>query len=210
MMRNIAIGGVLLALFAMVGTGLVSATYLLTKDQIAENEKQRLLGSINALLPASAYDNAIEQDLIFIRDPIISGKEEIPVYRARNGEEDVAAIIGAIAPDGYAGPIKLLIGIRVSGEITGVRVISHHETPGLGDAIEIDRSDWLLSFIGKSLSSLTEAEWAVKKDGGVFDQFTGATITPRIVVKSVHNTLLYFQKNRKRLFESPAYQGEAT
>ena len=106
------------------------------------------------------------------------------------------------APDGYNGDIRLLAAIDVTGTVLGVRVVSHRETPGLGDPIEVERSDWVLGFTGKSLLSPQGKSWAVKRDGGEFDQFTGATISPRAVVKAVHNTLLYFKTNQKSLFET--------
>jgi len=120
------------------------------------------------------------------------------------GDSPVAALMIVTAPDGYNGDIRLLIAIDISGKVLGVRVVSHRETPGLGDPIEIERSDWILSFTQKSLLNPGADGWAVKRDGGEFDQFTGATISPRAVVKTVHNTLLYFKANQKSLFETTA------
>jgi electron transport complex protein RnfG len=107
------------------------------------------------------------------------------------------------APDGYNGDIRLLAGIDAGGTVLGVRVVSHRETPGLGDPIEVDKSDWILGFANKSLRNPETGGWAVKRDGGQFDQFTGATISPRAVVRTIHNTLLYFETNRQMLFETP-------
>ena len=108
--------------------------------------------------------------------------------------------MSSIAPNGYNGPIHLLVGIKADGTLAGVRVVKHRETPGLGDVVEISRSDWILGFNDRSLSKPDEKGWKVKRDGGIFDQFTGATITPRAVVKAVHNALLYFEKNQVILF----------
>jgi electron transport complex protein RnfG len=119
----------------------------------------------------------------------------------------VAAVLASIAPDGYAGTIKLLVGINYDGSIAGVRVVSHKETPGLGDAIEAERSDWILGFNGHSLREPGEERWKVKKDGGIFDQFSGATITPRAIVAAVHNTLSYYQNNREALFAAAEESG---
>jgi electron transport complex protein RnfG len=108
-----------------------------------------------------------------------------------------------VVPNGYSGPIKLLVAVRTDGTLGGVRVVAHKETPGLGDKVEESRSDWILSFNDKSLSKPALAGWKVKKDGGQFDQFTGATITPRAIVSGVKNTLLYFQEHGKALFLKP-------
>ncbi|MBF0217909.1 MAG: electron transport complex subunit RsxG [Gammaproteobacteria bacterium] len=203
------IGALLLAAFAFIGTGLVSATYEATASKIAENERQRLLSTLNALVPASDYNNAIESDLIHLDAPQLSGQSPLPIYRARFDGKPVAVVIASTAPDGYAGPIKLLIGIRYDGELSGVRVISHKETPGLGDAIEIERSDWLLGFNGKSLENTPSSGWKVKKDGGIFDQFTGATITPRIIVKAIYGTLNYYKQHREAIFATTPVMNEA-
>lgn len=204
-MRSIVTSTILLALFAIVGTALVAFTYDRTVEQIAENERQALLRNLHAILEPNAYDNDIFADTTEVTAPHLLGTAEpVTVYRARNNGQPVAAVLSPIAPDGYNGAIKLLVGIYYDGEIAGVRVISHHETPGLGDGIEIDRSNWITGFEGRSLSSPSQANWAVKKDGGAFDQFTGATITPRAVVKAVQKALIYFREHRTQLFQAPA------
>ncbi|MBE9559884.1 MAG: electron transport complex subunit RsxG, partial [Proteobacteria bacterium] len=131
---------------------------------------------------------------------ILSTKEETLAYRARKNSQNVAVVFTSVAPNGYNGSIRLLVGINADGSLSGVRVVKHRETPGLGDVVEISRSDWILGFDNKSLSDPDTRGWKVKRDGGVFDQFTGATITPRAVVKAVHNALLYFDKNQGMLF----------
>lgn len=199
--KSMIVGGYVLGIFAVVATSLVAFTYDNTKAQIAENERQRLLRSLNELVPSSQYDNAIFWDYIdIVADGLNRKGQPIRVYRARMLGKPVAVIMQVVAMDGYSGPIKMLIGIHHNGQLEGVRVISHRETPGLGDAIELARSDWILSFSGKSLENTAEKRWRVIKDGGVFDQFTGATITPRAVVKAVRNTLIYFRDHKSMLF----------
>ncbi len=200
--RPVFISAVFLLLFAVIGSGLVAFTFDSTADRIAENQRRALLKSLNELVPVDRYDNDIFSDILRVRDPELLGSEEpVPVYRARKGGWPVAAVLAVIAPDGYNGSIRLLVAINLDGTLAGVRVVQHRETPGLGDGIEADRSDWILGFAGKSLTNPDKKGWRVKRDGGVFDQFTGATITPRAVVKAVHKALLYFQLHRQKLFE---------
>jgi len=200
-MKNIIGATVLLALFAVVGTGLVAFTQERTAQRIADNEREALLRSLNEVIPKASYDNDIFHDTVDVTAPKLLGvKDAVTVYRARKDGKPVAAALTVVAPDGYNGDIKLLVGIHYDGTLSGVRAIAESETPGLGDNIETDRSDWILNFTGKSLSNPDEKGWAVKKDGGSFDQFTGATITPRAVVKAVHRALLYFKDHRDALF----------
>ncbi len=192
----------MLALFAIVATSLVSFTEINTREQISENERQALLKALNELIDISRYDNDILTDSIAL--PSISElgtKESTQIYRARNGNAPVAAVFTSIAPNGYNGKIKLLVGIYYNGTIAGVRVIKHKETPGLGDKIDLKKADWILSFNNLSFQNPVESKWKVKKDGGHFDQFTGATITPRAVVSAVKNALVYFKEHRDELFE---------
>lgn len=192
----------LLGLFAIVGTLMVALTFEETEERIADNEYQALLRSLNELVPAESYDNDITSDTIEVTSrPLLGNKKSHTIYRARMKGTPIAAVISTVAPDGYNGAIKLLVAIRYDGTVSGVRVLNHRETPGLGDGIEIERSDWIRSFDSHSLNDPDELGWHVKKDGGIFDQFTGATITPRAVVKAVHNALKYFEQQRDKLFE---------
>lgn len=192
--------GLLLGLFAIVGTGIVAVTETLTREQITANERAALQQAIEAVLPATAYNNPILEDTIQVTDPALLGTEEpVQAYRARRDGRPVAVILTPVAPEGYNGAIKLLVGIRYDGNLAGVRVLSHKETPGLGDEIEVEKSEWILDFTGRSLGNPTESKWQVRRDGGVFDQFTGATITPRAIVKAVRNTLKYFETYRNTL-----------
>lgn len=200
--KQILISGFLLWLFSVVGTALVSFTQQETKQQIADNEKKVLLRNLYALLPADQLDNDIAQDTITLPPSLLLGTEKESIaYRARKESQPVAVIFNAIAPDGYNGNIYLLIGVYENGNLAGVRAVKHNETPGLGDAIEIRKSDWVLGFNGKSLQNPTVDKWKVKRDGGDFDQITGATITPRAIVKAVKNTLDYYQQHRETLYQ---------
>lgn len=192
---------VLLAIFAVFGTALLSATHYATRERIAESEKQAELALIGQILPHDSYDNDILREARELPPAIeLGNRDTTPLYLATQGGQPVAAVFEAIAPDGYAGKIKLLIVLKVSGEISGVRVLSHRETPGLGDYVEIARDAWITRFNGLSLAKLMPDDWKVKKDGGKFAHRSGATITPRAIVKAVHKALLYAQANPARFF----------
>ena len=200
--RPIAISAVFLFLFAVIGAGLVAFTFDSTAERIADNERRALLKSLNELVPDQRYDNDIFSDVLYVRNSELLGTNEpVPVYRARKDGWPVAAVLAPVAPDGYSGSIRLLVAVNLDGTLAGVRVVQHRETPGLGDAIEAERSDWIRGFSGRSLSDPVPERWKVKRDGGEFDQFTGATITPRAVVKAVKEALLYFQAHSHELFE---------
>jgi electron transport complex protein RnfG len=203
--RSIIRTTVLLALVALVSTLLVALTFEATRDEIAASEQATLREQLTAVLPASAYDNAITEDTTTVLEPAVFGtREPALVYRARKGSVPTGVVMTVIVPDGYSGPIKLLVGVYADGTVAGVRVVSHKETPGLGDAIEAEKSSWIHSFDGTSLGNPPLARWAVKKDGGAFDSFTGATVTPRAVVAAVRRALLYFADNKAKLFAAPA------
>mgnify|MGYP000267117961 CR=1 FL=1 len=160
-----------------------------------------LLRNLYALLPADRLDNDIAQDSIELPPSALLGTEAPSLaYRARKQQQAVAVIFNAVAPDGYSGKIYLLVGVYADGSVAGVRAVKHSETPGLGDAIEVRKSDWILGFDGKSLDDPPADGWTVRRDGGAFDQMTGATITSRSIVKAVKKTLEYYQLHRERLF----------
>ena len=199
--RAIAISAIALACFALAGVSLVAFTQEQTRARIAANERSQLLRALNQLIAPERYDNALLEDRREVVDAKwFSDEGGITVYRARRDGKPVALLIATEAPDGYSGAIKLLIGINYDGSLSGVRVQAHRETPGLGDAIEVRRSDWILQFTGLSLQNPSLHRWKVKRDGGEFDQFTGATITPRAVVGAVRETLLYYRIHRDELF----------
>ena len=200
----ILIAGLVLGAFAVVGVALVAVTHAATAERIAINDRMTMLKKLEAIVPAGSIGNDPIADRIEVQSQELLGAASTNVYRVRKDGEPVAVVLNPIVPDGYAGPIKLLVAVMKDGTLGGVRVVSHHETPGLGDKIEEQRSDWVLGFTGKSLSNPTEDKWKVKRDGGVYDQFTGATISPRSIVKAVANTLRFVQARGDGLYTQPA------
>lgn len=192
MLKTMRKHGVTLALFAAGSTGLTAAIDQLTKNTIADQAAKQQNALFQQVIPADRYNNDLLQSCYLVTAPVL-GKGTHKVYIARQGEQAVAAVMEATAPDGYSGAIQLLVGADFSGTVLGSRVTEHHETPGLGDKIELRISDWITHFAGKTIASESDATWAVKKDGGQFDQFTGATITPRAVVNAVKRAGLYAQ-----------------
>lgn len=200
--RHIVTSALLLALFGVAGAGLVALVFDNTEERIEANIRAQLLKSLNEIMPPDRYDNDIVNDTLEVWDASLNPGAATTIYRARKNGQPVAAIFLVTAPGGYGGAIRLLVGINQDGSLAGVRVVEHHETPGLGDKIEPAKSDWLAGFVGKSLVEPNVQNWKVKRDGGVFDQFTGATITPRAVVKAIRNTLLYYSENSDAVFET--------
>ncbi|RDH45045.1 electron transport complex subunit RsxG [Zooshikella ganghwensis] len=197
----------LLGVFATLTVGVIAVTYALTKDRIADQIRQAEAKALYEILPEESHDNDLLKTTVTITPNEDLGNEK-PThgYVAFQKQQPTAIILPATAPDGYNGRILLLVGIYADGSLSGVRVISHKETPGLGDAIDTKVSDWILGFAGKSLTNPDQDRWAVKKDGGDFDQFTGATITPRAVVGSIKRTLSYFNKHQDTLFQQGLQQ----
>jgi Na+-translocating ferredoxin:NAD+ oxidoreductase subunit G len=193
--------GAVLACVALLGSAVLSGAQRHSAPYIAANQRQALLDSLQVVVPPGSFDNDILDDFTDISDPGRLGSPDATrVYRASLAGEPRAAAFRVVAPDGYSGPIDLLLGVTVDGRVAGVRVVSHRETPGLGDAIEARRSDWILGFDGRSLEDPGEAGWRVVRDGGVFDQFTGATVTPRAVVSAVRSGLEFAAVHREQLF----------
>jgi electron transport complex protein RnfG len=183
-----------LGLFAILTAGLVALVQLNTKERIVEQETKARLAALYELVPESYRDNDLLADSYMLS--IREGAEPQSVFLARSGGSVSAIILPWTAPDGYTAPIQLLVAIDVDGELIGVRVVSHKETPGLGDSIELTKSDWILGFDGRSIANTAAGVWAVKKDGGEFDQLTGATITPRAIVSAVYEALRFFEANK--------------
>jgi Na+-translocating ferredoxin:NAD+ oxidoreductase subunit G len=172
-----------------------------TRTRVEASERARRAAAFELLLGGVRHDNELFADRIEVHDPELLGTDEpVPVYRARLEGRPIAAILEAVAPDGYSGSIRIAMAVTPDGRLLGVRVIEHHETPGLGDAIEEHRSDWVRQFDGRSLEDPPPAAWAVRKDGGAFDQLTGATVTPRAVVAAVRNALLFVQRSGAGLY----------
>ena len=199
--RSMLKNSLVLGLFAIVTVGLVAITQLGTAQRIAESERAAKNRALSQLLPQGSYDNHPQDDMRLLDDPLLGNKGASPAYLATLKGKPSAVILQVTAPDGYSGSIQLLVGVLADGTLAGVRAIHHRETPGLGDKIDPAKSSWILTFAGKSLQNLAAEGWAVKKDGGQFDQFAGATITPRAVVKAVHKALQYFDAHRKELLK---------
>jgi len=201
MIKNYApalISAIILAAFAILGSSLVGFSYESTHEQILENQRETLRRQINEVFPEAQHDNIVIDDVVSIKDDGL-GDDEVKVFRATLKQAPTGLIYSPITADGYSGDILLTVAIDENNQVTGVRVLQHKETPGLGDKIETRRSGWIKNFDGTSLTSPRAEKWAVKRDGGDFDQFTGATITPRAVVKAVKNTLQYHQLNKEKL-----------
>ena len=197
--------GVTLASIAAICTALVALTWQLTAERIEANKKMWLEQSLQPALAGLFFDSPVTESVITIRPPhSLPGSRAVVVYRVYAGDAPVAALFDVTARDGYAGPIRMLVGIAMNGTITGVRVIEHRETPGLGDPIDLLKSDWVLQFNGHSLSNPNATQWAIKRDGGDYDQLTGASVTPRAVIKAIKETLIYFSANRDAIFAAPS------
>jgi electron transport complex protein RnfG len=202
--RSISFNSLLLGLFALITATLLSVTYLGTEQPIADAKREVAKRALLEIVPLDKHTNNLLVDTVAIRAeswPML-GIEEGVANIARQGDEPVAVILPSVAGDGYNGDIQMIIGINMDGTVAGVRVISHRETPGLGDKVDLSKNDWILDFNGKSLRNPPPDRWKVKKDGGNFDQFTGATITPRAVVNQVFKTLQYFKEDRERLLKA--------
>lgn len=196
---NPLLAPLLLGLFALGAAALLATGNQLTAPHIAERQKEDLERSLAMVLPASMRDNNPFDDALLVDSEELGQRL---VYRARK-DGRVSGIAFAFREQGY-GAINLIIGIGATGEVLGVRVVRHEETPGLGDQIEVEKSDWIKGFDGRSLDNTSQREWGVKKDGGVFDQFSGATITPRAVVRGVVKALRFFAANRQQLLTGAA------
>lgn len=189
-----------LAGFALVAVIALAVTNKLSAPAIAAQERAALLRDLHQLIPAGIHDNDLLADTVIIKpDPLLGTHEDQTGWRILKGGKAVGIAFTVIAPDGYNGDIRLLVAITHEGKLLGVRALSHRETPGLGDNIDIRKTDWIREFEGRSLNDPEPAFWKVKKDNGIFDQFTGATITPRAVVKAVKKSLEYFSANKETL-----------
>jgi electron transport complex protein RnfG len=203
MKQSIVSNGLILTGFALVTTAIIALTFSGTKDTIAHQQMQKRLSILNAIIPPRFYDNDIQHQCILTSDQQLLGTTAPHrVYLGTLNGEPSALAIEATAPNGYSGKIELIVGVTNDGQVTGVRVLNHKETPGLGDKIDVRVSDWILNFSGETVTEKNSPDWRVKKDGGQFDQFTGATITPRAVVKAVKNAVLYVQQAQSQLYQS--------
>ena len=210
--QSMSRNGLILAAFAIAATVLVVGTAKLTAPRIAAQQQQELLNVLNQLLPPNIHDNDLVASCTLVSHPELGGSQQ-RLYRATlkgqavNGEPlelPQALALEVTAPNGYSGAIKLLVAFKLNGTVAGVRVLDHKETPGLGDKIELRKDDWILSFNGLTVTSPDDKRWAVKRDGGQFDAFTGATITPRAVVQAVKQANLLYQQHGAAWFAAPA------
>ena len=193
MLETIRKNAVTLALFAVFTTGLTAVVNYVTKPTIAHQTALNQKNLLDQVVPVDLYDNQIQHECYLVTDPALGTTTPHHLYLARKGDTAVAAALETTAPDGYSGAIQMLVGADFHGKVLGVRVIEHHETPGLGDKIELRISDWINSFNGKVVHGADDKAFAVKKDGGEFDQFTGATITPRAVVNATKRAALLIE-----------------
>ncbi|MFW2406043.1 MAG: electron transport complex subunit RsxG [Gammaproteobacteria bacterium] len=201
---NRAVGAVFLVIFAVVAAALLAWMNGQTRDRIANNELQQRLRALRQVLPTDAYDNEPHLDVVMVADPELLGSAQLqPAYRARSEEQPVAVVLTAVAPNGYVGEIRMLVGIGIDGRVVAVRTTAHSETPGLGDRIEAGKSDWIDSFTGLQTENPLDRDWVLTKDGGMFDHMSGATITSHSVVTAVRNAVIYFNANREILLAAP-------
>lgn len=193
--------------FTIAGTLSLAVIHQTTEAPISKAEAAVRMALFAQILVPELHDNDLLQDEIKLpAGGDLGNRDETSIYRARLKDKPTAVILEATAPDGYSGDIKLLVAIKAGGEIAGVRVLTHKETPGLGDYIDISHSEWIKQFDGQSLVKRNDEAWFVKKDGGQFDFTTGATITPRAVVKAVHKVLKFYSKNQQAIFQTAAGQ----
>ena len=202
--RNALRTGTILLIFALVATALLVFTFTRTQPTIERSQQAEKLARLDQVLPHSLYDNDLLASHLTVQpDDLLGTQQPSSIWVARRGTEVTAVALEAIAPDGYGGEIHLLVGIDVNAAVTGVRVTSHRETPGLGDYIDRNKSPWIEQFVGKSLTTPAAKHWKVAKDGGRFDARVGATITPRAVVKAVKSALDYFARHRAAIIAPP-------
>lgn len=205
--KSISRNSLILGAFALVTASVLALTHEGTKERIAKAERAAAQKALFEVLPEDQHDNDLLNATRVIPEAYwdeLGLKNGGDMYIAEQHGEVTAVILPAVAPDGYSGDIRMIIGINSDGTLSGVRVLSHSETPGLGDKVELAKSNWILGFTGKSLEQPEAKNWKVKKDGGQFDQFTGATITPRAVVQQVKKALAVFEEHRAMFLQKAA------
>lgn len=204
LLSSITKNSLLLGIFALVTTALLAFTAQFTNERIAKSEREAQQKALFEIIPRTRHDNDMLTDIIKVPHDAwvdLGLKNGGDINVAREFGKTVAVIVPAVAPDGYSGDIRMIVGVNVNGTIAGIRVVDHHETPGLGDKIDLKKGSWILGFNNKSLTTPELPRWKVKKDGGDFDQFAGATITPRAVVNQVKRVLEFVDAHRDQLFE---------
>ena len=213
--KHTSVTAVTMVAFALIGTALLAYVFNITREPIEKSEAEARLALFRQILPDEHYygnakskgDESLLKNVVEIApNDLLGNKTPSKAYIAKQDHKFAAVILEAIAHDGYSGDIKLLIAIRADGTVSGVRVLTHKETPGLGDYIDIAHGNWIKLFDNESVEKTPAEQWKVKKDGGKFDYMVGATITPRAVVKAVAKALQYYAQNRQLLQEQPAQQ----
>lgn len=201
--------GLTLTAIAAICTALVAATYHATDERIAANEKALLEQSLEPALSGLFFEGGVSESRVVLDPPHgLPGNKPAIIYRVFSAGAPVAALFAVTARDGFSGPIRILVGVEFDGTVTGVRILQHRETPGLGDKIDSSKSDWIFQFDGRSLGDPVSSRWAIRADGGEFDQLTGASVTPRAVVKAIRDTLIYFDANRDQIFAMDATEAD--
>ena len=205
-LASIGLSGTVLALFAAITSVAIGWTYLGTKAQIDHEVRRAEARQLLEIFPPDTHDNDIVDDVFEVaaETALLGIRQARQGYRVRQGNKVIGVILPATARDGYSGDIRALIGVRLDGSVAGVRVVAHRETPGLGDKVDLRKSDWILDFNERSLTNPVLSGWNVEKEGGVFDQFTGATVTPRAVILATRRALEYATLNAATLFETEA------
>ena len=203
-LASIGLSGTVLALFAAITSVAIGWTYLGTKAQIDFEVRRSEARQLLEIFPPDTHDNEIIDDVFEVaaETALLGIRESRQGYRVRQGSNVIGVILPATARDGYSGDIRALVGVRRDGSVAGVRVVAHRETPGLGDKVDLRKSDWILDFNERSLTNPALRAWNVEKEGGVFDQFTGATVTPRAVILATRRALEYATLNARILFET--------
>jgi electron transport complex protein RnfG len=193
----------LVGVVAAAAAFMVSASHEFSRDRIAANDRARRIASLNSVLDPNLRSHDLSTVRLSATDRALLGDDEpVDVFVVMDANMPAAVVFASVAPDGYNAAILMLVGVSSAGTLTGVRVVGHRETPGLGDAIDAAKSSWIRQFDGLTLTMPPLEMWAVDKDDGQFDSITGATVTSRAVVKGVKNTLLYFEQHRAELFEA--------
>ncbi|WP_052367894.1 electron transport complex subunit RsxG [Algiphilus aromaticivorans] len=206
LLKQMAVSGALLAAFAVVGAALLAGSHAVTEPRIEANVRATLERQLQEVLPTGDFEQAVSASAERLEAPehlqALGTRKPVTLYRARRDGETVAAVFDVTTPEGYSGDIRLLVGVHRNGTVTGVRAVAHRETPGLGDKIDTAKSDWIKTFSGRSLGDPPAEDWQVARDGGAFDQFSGATITPRSVVRQVARVLSFAQERHERIYDT--------
>ncbi len=214
LLKSVVRNAIGLSVFAFITAGVIGIVQYNTADTIAHNVAEAQAKALYEITPKTSVDNDLLSDTFHLASDEAKQNfkvsllgpidDEAEVHFARKNGKLHTFIFPVVAPDGYTTHIKMLVGIRVDGSIAGVRVVDHKETPGLGDKVELKKSNWILDFTGKYFGNPEQDQWSVKKDGGEFDQFTGATITPRAVVNAVRQTLEFYHAHQTALLQQAA------